>query len=63
MPDKPDHVRRGLVTGAPILGVASLLLTEDAPGAETPQPLDDDPRKPTFRDTDHVKTFYRLARG
>ena len=61
MADNPDYVRRGLLTGAPLLGV-SLLLAEDAEGADAPPPEAQDPRVPIFHETDHVRTFYRLAR-
>ncbi len=61
MADNPDRVRRGLLAGAPLLGV-SLILTEDAEAANAPPPEAQDPRVPVFRETDHVKKFYRLAR-
>jgi len=61
MPDRPDHFRRSLIAGAPLFGAASLIFAGDASAAETP-PQVQDPRVPTFKENDHIKTFYRLAR-
>ena len=35
---------------------------QDAEGADAPPPEAQDARVPIFHETDHVRTFYRLAR-
>ena len=62
MSEKPDLSRRRLVTFTPVAGAASLLLAKGATAGEEPVSVPQDPRQPTFEETDHVKTFYRLAR-
>lgn len=62
MPKKPDFSRRRLITFTPVAGAASLLVAKGATAGEEPVPVKQDPRQPTFEETDHVKTFYRLAR-
>ena len=62
MTDTPDPIRRRLLAGVP-LASASLALGA-ATGAEAaPAPLPADPLQPRFDTTDHVATYYRLARS
>ena len=61
--DTPDARRRGLLFGLPLAGAAGAAALSGAPAeAAEAEPAPGDPRQVTFRQTDHVKTFYRLAR-
>ena len=61
MSDTPDPIRRRLLAGVP-LATASLALGAKSVAA-APMPVPADPRQPLFDTTDHVATYYRLARS
>ena len=59
----PDAVRRHLLTGGALTVAASATLLAGrgrADAAEDASPAD--PRRPTYRMTDHIATYYRRAR-
>jgi hypothetical protein len=62
MTDTPDLNRRRLLAGVPF---ASVSIALGAPTAEAGAhaPVPGDPRQPHFDTTDHVATYYRLARS
>ncbi len=62
MADTPDPIRRRLLAGVP-LASASLALGGTAASAADVAPVPVDPRQPRFNTTDHVATYYRLARS
>ena len=62
-PKAPDAVRRSLLTGGALTVAASAALLAGrgrAEAAEEPAPAD--PRRPTYRMTDHIAAYYRRAR-
>ncbi|WP_157937683.1 hypothetical protein [Oceaniglobus roseus] len=63
MTDRTDLSRRRLLAGAP-LASASLALGATGAAAETrpEEAAPEDKRQPRFATSDHVATFYRLAR-
>lgn len=62
MTDTPDPIRRRLLAGVP-LASASMVLGATAADAGAPVNAPVDPRQPLFDTTDHVATYYRLARS
>ena len=61
MTDTPDPMRRRLLAGVP-LASASLALGGTA-NAAVHEPAPVDPKQPLFNTTDHVATYYKLARS
>lgn len=61
MTDNPDPLRRRLLAGVP-LASASLALGGTA-HASAAEPVPVDPKQPLFNTTDHVATYYKLARS
>ena len=61
MTDTPDPMRRRLLAGVP-LASASLALGGTA-NAAVQEPAPVDPKQPLFNSTDHVATYYKLARS
>ncbi len=60
MTDNPDPIRRRLLAGVPL---ASATLALGATTAKAAAPVEVDPRQPLFNTTDHVATYYKLARS
>lgn len=61
MTDTPDPMRRRLLAGVP-LASASLALGGTA-NAAVQERAPVDPKQPLFNTTDHVATYYKLARS
>ena len=59
--DSPDPIRRRLLAGVPLASASLALGATTAEAAPAPGPVD--PRQPRFDTTDHVATYYRLARS
>jgi hypothetical protein len=64
MADQPDTGRRRFLTGAPALGLAALAAPADAAAeVEEASEAPEDPRQPVYRETEHVRAYYRAARN
>ena len=62
MTDRPDALRRALLTAAPVGMAASAVAAAPEPEREhTAEP--EDPRQVRLHDSAHVRTFYHLARS
>ena len=61
MTDTPDPIRRRLLAGVPLASASLALGATTVEAAPAPVPVD--PRQPHFDTTDHVATYYRLARS
>lgn len=62
MADSPDLIRRRLLVGVP-LASASMALGATTAEAVVPPSVVADPLQPFFSTTDHVATYYKLARS
>lgn len=61
--DKSALSRRQVLLIAPAVGAQAAWATP-APAEEAdPAEREDDPRRIRFRETEHMRTYYRLARG
>ncbi len=58
--ERPGLSRRHVLALAPVAGAAALPTTAVA---DEPAPRDEDPREVRLRDTEHIRTYYRLARS
>lgn len=64
MADQPDSGRRRFLTGAPVLGLAALAAPGEAAAEADESPeAPEDPRQPVYRETEHVRAYYRAARS
>lgn len=63
MTDTPDPIRRRFLAGVPLASASLALGTGQASAAPAPVTAPVDPRQPLFDTTDHVATYYKLARS
>ena len=63
MTDIPDPMRRKFLAGVPLASASLALGANAAQAADAPVHAPVDPRQPLFNTTDHVATYYRLARS